>query len=186
MRGLLYFGILTLVLLSQSILASAQQPDYLKVSSDWLYAVRIGERGDSLQKILSAADEQALKATLNEDDKRKAFWINVYNATTQSVLKADPARYKKRNAFFKAKLVTIAGHKTSLDEIEHGILRRSKCKLSLGYFNKIFKSRFEKALRVGKLDYRIHFALNCGARSILRSRQDRCAATKRHERPPEK
>ncbi len=52
---------------------------------------------------------------------------------------------------------------TSLDEIEHGILWRSKCKLSLGYFNKIFKSRFEKAFRVDKLDYRIHFALNCGA-----------------------
>ncbi|MEQ1678413.1 MAG: DUF547 domain-containing protein, partial [Chitinophagaceae bacterium] len=53
----------------------------------------------------------------------------------------------------------------SLDLIEHGILRRSKAKLSLGYFNKLFKSRFEKKFRVEKLDYRVHFALNCGAKS---------------------
>ncbi len=165
MHGFSAYILLFLVLLSTGITGAAQPTDYLKVSSDWLYALRLGERGDSLQKILADADEGTLVAALNGDDKRKAFWINVYNATTQSVLKAEPDRYKNRNAFFRAKLVTIAGHRTSLDEIEHGILRRSKAKLSFGYFNKVFKSRFEKAFRVDKLDYRIHFALNCGARS---------------------
>ena len=53
----------------------------------------------------------------------------------------------------------------SLDDIEHGILRHSKIKWSLGYFNKLFPGQFEKDNRVGKLDYRIHFALNCGAKS---------------------
>ena len=53
----------------------------------------------------------------------------------------------------------------SLDDIEHGILRRSKIKWSEGYFNKLFPSKFEKENRVNKVDYRIHFALNCGARS---------------------
>jgi hypothetical protein len=50
-----------------------------------------------------------------------------------------------------------------LDDIEHGILRRSKVKWSFGYFNKLFPSAFEKKHRVDTLDYRIHFSLNCGA-----------------------
>ena len=53
----------------------------------------------------------------------------------------------------------------SLDDIEHGILRRSKIKWSEGYLNKLFPSRFEKQNRLNKLDYRMHFALNCGAKS---------------------
>ena len=53
----------------------------------------------------------------------------------------------------------------SLDLIEHGILRRSKVKWSEGYLGKMFPSDFEKKFRVKRLDYRIHFALNCGAKS---------------------
>ena len=52
-----------------------------------------------------------------------------------------------------------------MDDIEHGILRRSKVKWSFGYFNKLFPSAFEKKHRVDTLDYRIHFSLNCGATS---------------------
>ena len=52
-----------------------------------------------------------------------------------------------------------------MDDIEHGILRHSKIKWSLGHLNKLFPSKREKALRVDSLDYRLHFALNCGAKS---------------------
>lgn len=158
---------LALLLLGMTVAtpAAAQKADYQQVAADWLYAARLGESTDSLRQLLSAADQAELKATLSNDEARKTFWINIYNAATQTALKAEPERYKKRGVFFRAKLVTIAGQKLSLDEIEHGILRRSKNKLSLGYLNKIFKSRFEKDFRVARLDYRIHFALNCGARS---------------------
>ena len=144
---------------------SAQSMDFQQVAADWLYAARIGEPTDSLRAILATADKDALRATLNNDGARKTFWINVYNAATQSALKAAPERYKSRNKFFKAKFVTIAGQPLSLDDIEHGILRRSKSKLSLGYFGTLAPGRFEKDFRVDTLDYRIHFALNCGARS---------------------
>jgi hypothetical protein len=63
------------------------------------------------------------------------------------------------------KFINIAGKKLSLDFIEHSLLRRSKNKYSLGYLNKIFTNKFERAHRVSKLDWRIHFALNCGAKS---------------------
>ena len=49
--------------------------------------------------------------------------------------------------------------------IEHGILRRSQWKFGLGYLGKWFVSNLEKRLRVAKLDFRIHFARNCGAES---------------------
>jgi hypothetical protein len=52
----------------------------------------------------------------------------------------------------------------SFSLIEHGILRRSKWLYGLGYIGKIFPNRIEKMLRVDEQDYRIHFALNCGAK----------------------
>ncbi|MEO7044118.1 MAG: DUF547 domain-containing protein, partial [Ferruginibacter sp.] len=99
------------------------------------------------------------------DDEKKAFWINLYNGYTQVILKQDAGKYKDRGKFFKSKQIEIAGKKFSLDDIEHGILRHSKIKWSLGYLNKIFPGKTEKKLRVAELDYRIHFALNCGAKS---------------------
>ncbi|MEP7080623.1 MAG: DUF547 domain-containing protein, partial [Ginsengibacter sp.] len=107
----------------------------------------------------------SLATTLSNDDLRKAFWINLYNGFTQYFLKKDPGRYKSRGKFFKSKQINVAGTDWSLDQIEHDILRRSKIKWSLGYLNKIFVSKKIKKLRVDKLDYRIHFALNCGAKS---------------------
>jgi hypothetical protein len=49
--------------------------------------------------------------------------------------------------------------------VEHGILRRYRYKFSLGYLPNLFASKFIKTNAVDKLDYRIHFALNCGAQS---------------------
>ncbi|MFZ1750641.1 MAG: DUF547 domain-containing protein, partial [Saprospiraceae bacterium] len=53
----------------------------------------------------------------------------------------------------------------SFADIEHGILRRSQHEYFLGYLTKLFPSSIEKMLRVQKRDWRIHFALNCGAKS---------------------
>lgn len=153
------------ILLLMHFPAGAQMPDYQRWAADWLYNARTGAPTDSLRSLLANAHETALRQALPNDAARKTFWINIYNAATQTELKAHPERYQNRNKFFKSKLVTIAGKPLSLDDIEHGILRRSKSKWSLGYFNKLFKSDFEKAFRVDTLDYRIHFALNCGARS---------------------
>jgi len=144
---------------------SARQSNYQEIAANWLYAARLGEPTDSLRQLLATADQHSLQQSLTNDDQRKTFWINIYNAATQTALKAAPDKYKNRKAFFKARQITIAGKELSLDDMEHGILRRSKNKLSLGYLNKWFPGKFEKTFRVEKLDYRIHFALNCGARS---------------------
>jgi hypothetical protein len=83
----------------------------------------------------------------------------------QLLLKENPGKYKKRGQFFGDKQIVIARQKLSLDKIEHGIIRHSKIKWSLGHLNKLFPGGFEKKARVNKVDYRIHFALNCGAKS---------------------
>lgn len=61
--------------------------------------------------------------------------------------------------------MTVAGHALSPNAIEHGILRRSALVLGLGYLRNPAPRRFERLHRVERLDPRVHFALNCGARS---------------------
>ena len=139
--------------------------NYIQISQDLLYAVRTGDSSENFFLQLAAADKNELRKQLQTDAEKKAFWLNIYNAFIQKLLSAHPEKYKSRNSFFTNKQIEIAGIALSPDDIEHGILRRSKVKWSLGYFNKLFPSRFEKDFRVSVLDNRIHFALNCGAKS---------------------
>lgn len=139
--------------------------DCIRLSQDILYAARTGESTIELKEALATFSFENLSEQLNSDDKRIAFWLNIYNAFTQIGLTENPDWYENRNKFYKRKFIRIAGKDLNLDKIEHGILRRSKIKLSLGYLNKCFTSGTEKKLRVDKLDNRIHFALNCGAKS---------------------
>jgi hypothetical protein len=145
--------------------SSAKSVNYIKISQDFLYAAKTGDTTKGYIETLKNANEDLLASELNDDQKRLAFWLNLYNAFTQVILKKDPDQYKTRNSFFSSKQINIAGRQLSLDDIEHGILRHSKVKWSEGYLGKLFPSGFEKKFRVEKLDYRIHFALNCGAKS---------------------
>lgn len=135
------------------------------LSQQFIYTAKTGDSTLNLEKDLKSLSYDALKNSLASDEEKKAFWVNIYNGYTQVLLKKNPGQYKNRNKFFKRKQIEIAGKSFSLDDIEHGILRRSKIKWSLGYFNKPFTNKTERDLRVDKLDYRIHFTLNCGAKS---------------------
>ena len=130
-----------------------------------LLTVKRREPAGALLSFFQTISPEALISELNTDNKKKAFWLNIYNAFIQLLLSDNPAQYKKRGLFFGKKQINIAGKLLSLDAIEHGLLRRSKTKWSLGYINRLFPSDFEKKNRVVKVDYRIHFALNCGAKS---------------------
>lgn len=103
-----------------------------------------------------------LLSELNSDDTKKAFWINIYNAYLQWVKKEG---FVKKADTYKAKRLVVAGLPMSLDMIEHGILRRFRYKYSLGYLPNPLVAPMIKKLAVDKIDGRIHFALNCGAKS---------------------
>lgn len=135
------------------------------LSQQFIYAAKTGDSTVIIEEALKNLNYDVFKNSVASDEEKKAFWINIYNGYTQVLLKKNPDQYKSRNKFFKRKQIDIAGKYFSLDDIEHGILRRSKIKWSLGYFNKLFTNKTERDLRVDKLDYRIHFTLNCGAKS---------------------
>ena len=138
---------------------------YNELSEQFIYAAKTGSDVSELIMSLEKINLDSLEANLSNDDEIKAFWINIYNGFTQYYLKKDPEQYKTRGKFFQAKQINVGGYKWSLDQIEHDLLRRSKIKWSLGYLNKIFVEKRIKKLRVDHLDYRLHFALNCGAKS---------------------
>lgn len=138
----------------------------LELSYAFFEAVKENKESASVfREKIEQLNPETLSNELDEDYKRLAFWINIYNANVQFILKKNPTLFEDRGAFFKAKQITVAGELLSFDLIEHGVLRRSKSKLSLGYFGKVHVSDFEKLFRVKKVDPRIHYALNCGAKS---------------------
>ena len=153
------------VVKTTSAVYTASNNTLVKLSQDFMYAAKTNENVNTYISQLKDLKYDALLNNLKTDNDKKAFWINLYNAYTNASLHKNPDQYTNRNQFFKAKNIIVAGKIFSLDKIEHGILRRSKIKWSLGYFSKLFPDKTEKDLRVNKLDYRIHFALNCGAKS---------------------
>jgi len=132
-------------------------------STRLLEAVRTGEETAQLVAFLAELEESALDEL--DDDAAKAFWLNVYNAFVQLRLAEDADRFADRRQFFGAEELTVAGADLSLDDVEHGILRRSKSKFGLGYLPSPFPGAFERRHRLESVDPRIHFALNCGAAS---------------------
>ena len=142
---------------------SREDLDLISLSEEFLHEVRAGELHGHVRERLAAIPESMLDSL--DVRGRLAFWLNVYNATAQAFLQEDPTRYQNRRRFFSNPLVTVAGTELSLDRIEHGILRRSRWKYGLGYVPNPFPTAFERRHRLPVRDYRIHFALNCGAAS---------------------
>lgn len=137
--------------------------DYLnKLSEELLLKVKLEEHTSAIRSELESLDPNTLLINLSNDHQKIAFWINVYNAYYQIIRKEENL---SKSAVYSKKLFSIAGELLSLDDVEHGILRRYRYKYSLGYFSNLFASKFVKKHTVEKLDYRIHFALNCGAES---------------------
>jgi hypothetical protein len=138
---------------------------YIRLSQEFLYAVRTGKPTSNYISALQQVKDEVLLKQLETDEARTAFWLNLYNAYVQVHLKNNRKLYMQRNRFYASRMIIFASRYISLDDIEHGVLRRSAFKWSLGYLRNPFPSAFEKKFRVSKMDHRIHFALNCGAAS---------------------
>lgn len=139
--------------------------NYSIVSQDLLQHIMDGKSYEEQVKILENSSLEDLVNQLKTDQQKIAFWVNVYNSFIQISLTENPKEYEDKGAYFKKKRVKIAGETLSFDDIEHDILRRSRIKLSWGYLRKYFRPKWERKLRVNDIDWRIHFALNCGAKS---------------------
>ncbi len=136
--------------------------ELLQLSESLLYNTKIGAATFEIEFELENIELQQLISELTNDEAKKTFWINMYNSWYQILSARDNL---KNPDIFSERKIPIAGVLFSLDEIEHGILRKYRWKYSLGYLPNIFTKKLIKRLAVLKMDYRIHFALNCGAKS---------------------
>lgn len=130
--------------------------------------LRASKKSGSINPLLSRLENFSitqLEMELENDAKRKAFWINIYNSFAIIHLKPNPSIILhpiKRKHFFNSKRIRISTCIFSLNDIEHQILRKSKIWWSKGYLSQPFIKPCFKKLRVNTFDERIHFALNCG------------------------
>ncbi|MDG1779462.1 MAG: DUF547 domain-containing protein [Flavobacteriales bacterium] len=126
-----------------------------------LLTVKTNKNSTSLERDLAAYSSQKLFQELQEDNEKKAFWINIYNSYFLLLRQRGSVKPK----IYTSKMIQIAGISFSLDDIEHGILRRFRYKYSLGFLPQLFVGKHIRKLAVKQLDFRLHFALNCGAKS---------------------
>ena len=133
-----------------------------QLSEKLLMAVKMGQPTDPFADQLASYPFDRFCEYFINDDRKKAFWINAYNAFFL-ILRLQKKLQKP--TIYRARSINLAGQFLSLDDIEHGILRKYRFKWSLGYLPDPFAPKVTKKLAVATMDYRIHFALNCGARS---------------------
>ena len=139
--------------------------NYIQKAEDFLRDIRDKKELDHYLKTFEHAKLDNIFYQVETDNQKLAFWINLYNAYIQVILTKNPGMYNDRRNFFNEKQINIGGHLFSFADIEHGILRHSQHPFFLGYFTRPFPDKIEKKLRVSKRNYKIHFALNCGAKS---------------------
>ena len=130
-------------------------------AQELLLAVKKNEKTLALQELIENILPKEFSKEISNDNNKKAFWINIYNSYYQILRSVGVPK----SGIYKSKKIYVAGISLSLDDIEHGILRKYKFKFSLGYLSNPFYRKVIKRLAVDEVDYRIHFALNCGAKS---------------------
>lgn len=158
----LIIGLISTLPVKPAFMKSGINFQLLSLSEQLLKEVRYSTSSSDTEKMLSNLDLQTLIEGLGDDDAKKTFWINIYNAWYQLLAIREKLN---RPEIFTRKAIPIAGSNFSLDDIEHGILRRYRWKYSMGYLPYFFPGKLIKQLAVSTIDYRIHFALNCGAKS---------------------
>ena len=99
------------------------------------------------------------------ESARRAFFINIYNLMIKhAYIKVGiPKTSLKRASFFSGLSYNIGGTILTFSDIEHGILRGNTHPPY--QLRKPFKSSDMRSELVLSLDPRVHFALNCGAKS---------------------
>jgi hypothetical protein len=134
----------------------------ISLSGKLLLNVKLNVTTSTEEQKLRSLSIKELQQQLNTEEDKKTFWINIYNAYFQILSNREKLH---RKTIFTKKTILIAQTRFSLDDIEHGILRKYRWKFSFGYITNPLVPSLIKNLSVQKIDYRIHFALNCGAKS---------------------
>ncbi len=102
----------------------------------------------------------------NNSDEALPFFVNVYNSLVihASIQVGSPQSAMQRSSFFGKISYRIGEHKFSMNDLEHGVLRGNRaCPGSL--LAQFRRNDPRAVLSLERVDPRIHFALNCAAKS---------------------
>eukprot|EP00271_Cylindrocystis_brebissonii_P018069 TRINITY_DN4969_c0_g1_i1.p1 TRINITY_DN4969_c0_g1~~TRINITY_DN4969_c0_g1_i1.p1 ORF type:complete len:639 (-),score=117.84 TRINITY_DN4969_c0_g1_i1:279-2195(-) len=138
--------------------ADGRSIDYTSLSGSPTFA-EYRRAAEELQRV------DVLSLTRSE---QLAFWINVYNSLVVHaiILNGPPRTSFDRLLFYARSSYHIGGADFSLNDIEHGVLRGNRThSLSLFGARPFGPTDLRRFLSIVPLDPRIHFALNCGAKS---------------------
>jgi Protein of unknown function, DUF547 len=104
--------------------------------------------------------------SIEGDRARTVFWLNLYNALILHRLCLRPVRGSvlMHLRMFDRVAYKVGGDPYPLSVIEHGVLRRNR-RPPLRLRRALGPADARLRASPGRLDPRIHFALNCGARS---------------------
>ena len=96
-----------------------------------------------------------------------AFFINIYNALVihAHVERGVPTSTYQRYKFFSGMSYNIGGYNLSLNDIENGVLRSNRAAMATLYMKPFSASDPRMKIILPEVEPRIHFALNCGAKS---------------------
>ncbi|KAG7370592.1 glycoside hydrolase 15-like protein [Nitzschia inconspicua] len=177
-----------LVSISKCLLLAIRKSDSVQTPTDSIDEK--DERGLSVDVMEEQQKRLQHDVTLKSlqqlsENGKKAFWINIYNSFLQLRLRDHYRQQQQQqqqqnegdastttssaipSSFYTTRNIPIGGRLFSLDDVEHGILRKYRWKYLYGYLPHLLMvwcSPIPK-LAVQSLDCRIHFALNCGAKS---------------------
>ena len=133
----------------------------VELSRELLQAALAGSaEASEVERRLEAVDP----AAIGGDAERIAFWLNVYNALLRRRLEREPlsGSLLRHRGIFGSAAYRVGAREYSLDVIEHGLLRlNSRPPYRLRLLLRPGDPRLSAA--PGRLDPRVHFALNCGA-----------------------
>lgn len=127
---------------------------------------------DFHQYLVSAKKLRYFDPLLLSHTERKAFFLNVYNSLMIHAITvmSKPRTMFERISMYNTAAYNIGGRHYTLNMIEHGILRSNRCGNGPFAQPQFDKSDARLQCTLPHVDPRIHFALNCGARSCPRVR----------------
>jgi hypothetical protein len=153
-----YEAVLTALL--QAVVSPDGRVDYARLGR---------EHGDDFAAVLAAV-ERYDPAALTTDEQKLAFFLNAYNVRMlKHILDAPEVDHIERagrfDAFFR-RPVRVAGLDLTLNQLEHGVLRRRDVVDGAPLPEAL------RALRPSALDPRLHVGLNCAAVSCPALRRE--------------
>ena len=122
-----------------------------------LIAARAGERLDPVD---------ADPAAFTTDAERGSFWVNLYNALVLDAVHREglSGDLRAHRGLYTRTALMVAGVRCSLHVIEHGLLRANR-PAPWTFWRPLRGADPRRGWQLRQLEPRIHFALNCGARS---------------------